>query len=156
MTVHDPNTELHQILTGPRPRKGAPLPLLVAPVLALGLAVGGYMIWREATKPPLVVADTTTCERLLLTASSAAPGKFLVCSAAARTVYRIADGRRQPLSLAANAVYELAIDGRTRIEGLSAPDMRFGYGGTSCERLAGKADGKAVLLDGVPVDKSSC
>ena len=156
MTVHDPNSELHQILTGPRPRKGVPLPMLVVPVLALGLAAGGYLIWREATKPPLIVADTTTCERLLLTASNASPGKFLVCSAAARTVYRLADGKREPLALAANAVYELPIDGRTRMEGLSAPDMRYGYGGTSCERLAAQGDGKTVLLSGVPVDKASC
>ncbi|MBS0408963.1 MAG: hypothetical protein JSR86_03530 [Proteobacteria bacterium] len=156
MTVHDPNSELHQILTGSRPRKGAPLPLLVVPVLALGLAAGGYLIWREATKPPLVVADTSTCERLLLTASNASPGKFLVCSAATRTVYRLADGQRQPLGLAANTVYELPIDGRTRMEGLSAPDMRYGYGGTSCERLTKDVDGKTFLLNSVPVDKSSC
>jgi hypothetical protein len=156
MTVHDPNSELHQILTGPRPRKGAPLPMLVVPVLALGLAAGGYLIWREATKPPVVVADTSTCERLLTAASNAAPGKFLVCAGAARTVYRIQDGRRQPLSLAANSVYELPIDGRTRMEGLSGPDMRYGYGGTSCERLTSGADTKSFLLNGVPVDKSSC
>src|SRR5690348_9590973 len=152
MTVHDPNTELHEILTGPRPRRGVPLPYIVVPVLVLGLAAGGLWIRREALKPPPAVVDTSTCERLLTTASVAAPGKFLVCAPTARIVYRLQAGRREPLSLAANAVYELPIDGRTRVEGLSAPNMRYGYGGTSCDRLAAGIGDKTVLLDAVPLD----
>lgn len=156
MTVHDPNTELHEILTGPRPRRGVPLPYIVVPVLILGLAVGGLWIRREALRPPPAVVDTSTCERLLTTASAAAPGKFLVCASTPRIVYRTLAGRREPLSLAVNTVYELPIDGRTRVEGLSAPDLRYGYGGTSCDRLAAGIGNKAVLLDGVPLDKQSC
>ncbi len=156
MTVHDPNTELHEILTGPRPRRGAPLPLIVIPVLALGLVAGGLWIRHEALKPPAPVVDTSTCERLLTTASVASPGKFLVCASTPRIVYRLQAGQRQPLSLAANSVYELQIDGRTRIEGLAAADMRYGYGGTSCERLAAGTGNKTILLDAVPLDKQSC
>jgi hypothetical protein len=128
--------------------------VFVVPALALALGIGAWGVWREATKPQPLAVDTSTCERLLTTASAAAPGKFLVCAGAPRIVYRLQGGQRQALSLAANAVYELPIDGRTRIEGLSAPEMRYGWGGTSCERLTSSS--KTVLLDGPPVDRASC
>lgn len=156
MTVHDPNSELHEILTGPRPHRGTPAALIVVPVLLLGLVAGGLWIRREALRPPAPLVDTSTCERLLTTASAASPDRFLVCASAPRVVYKLEAGRREPLSLAANTVYQLPIDGRTRIEGLAAPDLRYGYGGTSCERLTGHPGDKPVLLDAVPVDKQSC
>jgi hypothetical protein len=131
--------------------------LLVGPVLALGLGVGGYFVYREATAPPPAAAvDTSACEKLLTSASTSAPGKFLVCASRAKIVYRLVDGQRQPLSLLANAVYELPIDGRTRIEGLSSPDMRYGYRGGYCEHLSPSAENKTFLLNAAPVDKASC
>ncbi|MGA0603636.1 hypothetical protein ACO2Q3_23215 [Caulobacter sp. KR2-114] len=155
MTVHDPNTELHDVLTGTRPKRGPHPAVFIVPVLAIAIVGGAWWVRQEAMKPQPVLADVSTCERLLLVASSASPGNFLVCSASAQTIYRQSPTGRQPMSLAANTVYNLPIDGRTRIEGLTGPNMRYGYGGTSCERL-NQADGKPVLLNGVPVDRSSC
>jgi len=155
MTVHDPNTELHDVLTGARPKRGPHPAVFIVPVLAVAVVAGAWWVRQEATKPQPILADVSTCERLLLVASSASPGKFLFCTASAQTVYRLSSAGREPMALAANQVYELPIDGHTRVAGLSGPNMRYGYGGTSCERLT-QADGKPVLLNGVPVDRSSC
>jgi hypothetical protein len=156
MTVHDPNTELHDVLTGIRPKRGPHPAVFIVPVLAVVVVAGAWWIRQEAMKPQPVLADTSTCERLLLTASTASPGRFLVCSAAAQVIYRQSPAGRQPMSLAANTVYDLPIDGHMRVEGLVGPNMRYGYGGTSCTHLTSQDEKKPVLLDGVPVDKSSC
>lgn len=157
MTAHDPQQELHDVLTGRRRGRTIPWPVYAVPVIAL--AVGGaYWIRSEMARPVSTSApiETSICEQLLTTASQAAPAKFLVCASRAKTIYRLSDGRRESMRLMANAVYDLPLDGRTRIEGLSSPDMRYGFERRYCGRLKPAYENQTFLLAQPPVDPESC
>jgi len=121
MTAHDPQDELHQVLTGSRPRRTAPWALYTLPVIVL-VASGAYWIRRELTRPPAPAApvETSICEQLLAQATTVAPTGFFICASRAKTIYRLTAGRRITMPLMANAVYELPLDGRTWVQGLSS------------------------------------
>ncbi|HEX7760660.1 MAG TPA: hypothetical protein VF459_14230 [Caulobacteraceae bacterium] len=157
MTAHDPQDELHQVLTGSRPRRTAPWALYALPVIIL-VAGGVYWIRRELTRPaePMAPVETSICEQLLTQASAAAPTKFFICASRAKTIYRLTAGQRVAMPLMANAVYDLPLDGRTRVEGLSSPDMRYGYRRGYCTALKPAFEDKTFLLAEPPVDLGSC
>lgn len=157
MAVHDPQDELHDVLTGRRRGRTMPWPLYAIPVIAVA-AGGAYWIRSEMARPVSTTApiETSICEQLLTTASQAAPTKFLVCASRAKTIYRLTAGRRESMRLMANAVYDLPLDGRTRIEGLSSPDMRYGFARRYCGRLMPAFENRTFLLAQPPVDTESC
>lgn len=157
MAAHDAQDELHQVLTGRRPGRTAPWALYALPVIILAVG-GGYWVRHELTRPAVALGpvETTICEQLLAQATATAPTRFYICASRAKTIYRLTAGRRIAMPLMANAVYELPLDGRTQVEGLSSPDMRYGYRRGYCTALKPAFENKTFLLAEPPVDLGSC
>jgi hypothetical protein len=158
MAGESPETNLQQILTGRRPRRRTPLALFLLPVVLLA-AVAGWA-WRSLNHPEpyAQVVETSICEGLLRQASKVNPDRFYLCASRPKTIWRIEGSHRAPMTLLANAVYELPLDGRTQVEGLSSPDMRYALRGDYCANLLPEDEGRTFLLrkDRSPVDGASC
>lgn len=160
MTTRDPGSSLNNILTGRRPKARMPPTLFAVPVVLLA-GVGGWAWWSATRPQPPVYADqveTSICQELLMDASKAHPSRFYVCASLPKTIWRIEGPQRFAMPLLANAVYELPLDGGSRIENLSSADMRYGYGGGYCKKLLPAATGKVFTLPQgqPPVDPYSC
>jgi hypothetical protein len=85
-----------------------------------------------------------------------APKVLYFCSPTRTEIMKRTRGRAERQMLLANAVYALEVDGKTRVIGLAARGMRYGWDGKVCEALASAATPEGVLLAGVPIDPKSC
>ncbi|MGA0603633.1 hypothetical protein ACO2Q3_23200 [Caulobacter sp. KR2-114] len=157
----DPGANLRNILTGTRPRPWIHPALFAVPVLLLA-GVGGWA-WWSATRPeaPAYAAapvETSICEDLLRETSKAFPDRFYVCASRPKTIWRIEGPQRFAMPLLANAVYELPLDGTTKVENLASPDMRYGAGGGYCTGLLPQDQGRVFTLEKnqAPVDANTC
>jgi len=159
-TGPDPGANLRSILTGERPKRRAHPAVFALPAILLA-GIGGWA-WWAATRPQAPIyadqVETSICQDLLIQSSQKHPARFYVCASLPKTIWRIEGPQRFALPLLANAVYELPLDGTTKVENLASADMRYGYGGGYCKRLLPQAAGKVFTLPRgqPPVDPGAC
>jgi hypothetical protein len=151
---------LRHALVDQEQRGGGPFRLIaIASMLAVGGVVAvGIVFFSGYGRPtkPTTQRDPFVCEELLAAKTEADRNSFYFCSPGPGEMVRIKGERQETQRILANAVYELDLDGATRIVGIAAPGARYGWDGKVCTSLAATYAAGAVPLASPPVDLESC